>query len=113
MILQSQFSPASLLYFTAGVRLQCLHPAPGLFSARCQGQLDPCQVAKRLAGFRLLHNKPSHFELQGLEGVQRYFAMARGFEDKLAMDMSKFFDTNYHYLVRWRPYALILSGIFL
>ena len=37
--------------------------------------------------------------LQGLEGVQRYFAMARGFEDKLAMDMSKFFDTNYHYLV--------------
>ncbi|KAK9846062.1 hypothetical protein WJX84_008883 [Apatococcus fuscideae] len=35
----------------------------------------------------------------GLEGVQRYFAMARGFEDKLAMDMSKFFDTNYHYLV--------------
>ncbi len=29
--------------------------------------------------------------------------MARGFEDKLAMDMSKFFDTNYHYLVRLNP----------
>ncbi|KAG2442603.1 hypothetical protein HXX76_002688 [Chlamydomonas incerta] len=33
---------------------------------------------------------------KGLSGLQRYYAMARG---GTALDMSKFFDTNYHYLV--------------
>ncbi|KAG2448374.1 hypothetical protein HYH02_006956 [Chlamydomonas schloesseri] len=33
---------------------------------------------------------------QALSGLQRYYAMARG---GTALDMSKFFDTNYHYLV--------------
>ena len=35
-----------------------------------------------------------------LKGLELYFAMARGFEDVLALDMSKYFNTNYHYLVR-------------
>lgn len=37
--------------------------------------------------------------LQGLEGYDKYFAMARGVEDIGALDMSKYFDTNYHYLM--------------
>ena len=37
--------------------------------------------------------------VQGLEGYDRYFAMARGVEDIGAMDMSKYFDANYHYLM--------------
>lgn len=35
----------------------------------------------------------------GMEGLYAYFAMARGVEEVTALDMSKFFDTNYHYLV--------------
>ncbi len=34
-----------------------------------------------------------------LEGRERYFAMARGAEGIPALDMTKWFDTNYHYLV--------------
>lgn len=33
------------------------------------------------------------------EGLPTYFAMARGVDIAPALDMSKFFDTNYHYLV--------------
>lgn len=36
---------------------------------------------------------------QGLEGLNRYFAMARGTSGKPALDLTKWFDTNYHYLV--------------
>lgn len=36
---------------------------------------------------------------QGLSGMDQYFAMARGAEGIQALDMSKFFDTNYHYMV--------------
>ena len=36
---------------------------------------------------------------QGLKGYDLYFAMARGVEGVEALDMSKFFDTNYHYMV--------------
>lgn len=36
---------------------------------------------------------------QGLNGYDQYFAMARGVEGIVALDMSKFFDTNYHYMV--------------
>lgn len=35
----------------------------------------------------------------GLEGLARYFAMARGTADAPAMEMTKWFDTNYHYIV--------------
>ena len=35
-----------------------------------------------------------------LSGYDLYFAMARGTEGAVALDMSKFFDTNYHYMVR-------------
>jgi 5-methyltetrahydropteroyltriglutamate--homocysteine methyltransferase len=35
----------------------------------------------------------------GLEGLDRYFAMARGAPGIPALEMTKWFDTNYHYLV--------------
>jgi 5-methyltetrahydropteroyltriglutamate--homocysteine methyltransferase len=31
--------------------------------------------------------------------LERYFAMARNSREQTAMDMTKWFDTNYHYLV--------------
>ncbi len=34
-----------------------------------------------------------------LEGLDRYFAMARGVQDVPALEMTKWFDTNYHYIV--------------
>ena len=34
-----------------------------------------------------------------MSGFAKYFAMARGAEGAPALDMSKFFDTNYHYMV--------------
>ena len=37
--------------------------------------------------------------MQHLSGYEQYFAMARGVEGTVALDMSKFFDTNYHYMV--------------
>lgn len=36
---------------------------------------------------------------QHLSGLDQYFAMARGAEGTPALDMSKFFDTNYHFMV--------------
>ncbi len=40
---------------------------------------------------------------QGLKGLEQYFAMARGLQneevDVTAMEMTKWFDTNYHYIV--------------
>ena len=38
--------------------------------------------------------------LQHLSGLEQYFAMARGAEGCTALDMSKYFDSNYHFLVR-------------
>ena len=43
--------------------------------------------------------KSVSFVSQGLKDLDLYFAMARGVEGKEALDMSKFFDTNYHYMV--------------
>ena len=40
---------------------------------------------------------PKRFE--GLEGEKLYFAMARGDKDRVAMEMTKWFNTNYHYIV--------------
>lgn len=37
--------------------------------------------------------------VQHLSGYDLYFALARGVPGTEALDMSKFFDTNYHYLV--------------
>ena len=34
-----------------------------------------------------------------LKGEERYFAMARGSRDAVAMEMTKWFNTNYHYIV--------------
>jgi 5-methyltetrahydropteroyltriglutamate--homocysteine methyltransferase len=36
---------------------------------------------------------------RGLEGLDRYFAMARGVPGVPALEMTKWFNTNYHYLV--------------
>ena len=36
---------------------------------------------------------------RGLEGETLYFAMARGSKDAVAMEMTKWFNTNYHYIV--------------
>lgn len=36
---------------------------------------------------------------QQLQAFDKYFAMARGTPSAGALDMSKFFDTNYHYMV--------------
>ncbi len=40
---------------------------------------------------------PKRFE--GLKGEELYFAMARGTKDAKAMEMTKWFNTNYHYIV--------------
>ena len=45
----------------------------------------------------LLGAVPDRF--RGLEGLDAYFAMARGRADVAPMEMTKWFDTNYHYLV--------------
>jgi 5-methyltetrahydropteroyltriglutamate--homocysteine methyltransferase len=34
-----------------------------------------------------------------LNGIEQYFAMARGNKDAVAMEMTKWFNTNYHYIV--------------
>ena len=36
---------------------------------------------------------------RGLQGEARYFAMARGNKEAVAMSMTKWFNTNYHYIV--------------
>ena len=36
---------------------------------------------------------------RGLEGQELYFSMARGNKDAVAMEMTKWFNTNYHYIV--------------
>lgn len=43
---------------------------------------------------------------QSLSGLDRYFAMARGKEGIPALEMTKWFDTNYHYLVPEIPVEL-------
>ncbi len=40
---------------------------------------------------------PSRF--QGLQGLEATFAMARGLADEPPLELTKWFDTNYHYLV--------------
>jgi hypothetical protein len=48
----------------------------------------------------------------GSAGLDQYFAMARGAPGVPAMDMSKFFDTNYHYLVSPCSSCLLLSWFY-
>ena len=40
---------------------------------------------------------PSRF--QNLNGLEQYFALARGSKNAVAMEMTKWFNTNYHYIV--------------
>ncbi|WP_104721756.1 5-methyltetrahydropteroyltriglutamate--homocysteine S-methyltransferase [Helicobacter mesocricetorum] len=44
-----------------------------------------------------LDAKPKRFK--GLSGLEGYFAMARGYKDGVACEMTKWFNTNYHYVV--------------
>ena len=48
---------------------------------------------------------PQRFGQQGgAVEIDLYFAMARGRQDAVAMEMTKWFDTNYHYIVpEWEP----------
>jgi 5-methyltetrahydropteroyltriglutamate--homocysteine methyltransferase len=47
----------------------------------------------------LLGNVPRRFAAGGKSGLATYFAMARGTSLAPALEMTKWFDTNYHYLV--------------
>lgn len=42
---------------------------------------------------------PARFTGLGLSKLDTYFAAARGVQDAPAMEMTKWFDTNYHYIV--------------
>ncbi len=42
---------------------------------------------------------PGRFTTLGLSPLDTYFAAARGVQDAPAMEMTKWFDTNYHYIV--------------
>ncbi|MGI4826804.1 MAG: 5-methyltetrahydropteroyltriglutamate--homocysteine S-methyltransferase [Janthinobacterium lividum] len=51
----------------------------------------------------MLGATPERFGV-GTVTLERYFAMARNSPDQTAMEMTKWFDTNYHYLVpEWTP----------
>ncbi|MEV6494146.1 5-methyltetrahydropteroyltriglutamate--homocysteine S-methyltransferase, partial [Actinoplanes sp. NPDC051633] len=42
---------------------------------------------------------PERFRRLGLSDLDTYFAMARGVDSEPALELTKWFDTNYHYLV--------------
>jgi len=52
-----------------------------------------------LAAIAVVSDSKDFGAVQHLSGYEQYFAMARGVEGTVALDMSKFFDTNYHYMV--------------
>lgn len=59
-----------------------------------------CATATPLIPFLNTTRCPLSSHLQHLEpGFAQYFAMARGVHGAHALDMQKFFDTNYHYMV--------------
>lgn len=62
--------------------------------------LDGTHYDQTLDTSQALSLAPPRFS--GLTGLQQYFAIARGAEGIAAGDMSKFLNTNYHYLVRLR-----------
>ncbi len=47
----------------------------------------------------LLGAAPARFDFKGALSLQEYFQLARGNSAQPAMEMTKWFDTNYHYLV--------------
>jgi 5-methyltetrahydropteroyltriglutamate--homocysteine methyltransferase len=47
----------------------------------------------------MLGAAPKRFGFSGKVGLPEYFIMARGNEQHAAMEMTKWFDTNYHYIV--------------
>jgi 5-methyltetrahydropteroyltriglutamate--homocysteine methyltransferase len=57
---------------------------------------------------------PPRFRELGLPALDTYFAMARGREDVAPLELTKWFDTNYHYLVPelspGTPFATPLGG---
>jgi 5-methyltetrahydropteroyltriglutamate--homocysteine methyltransferase len=47
----------------------------------------------------LLGAAPARFNFSGQVDLDGYFGMARGLKDQPALEMTKWFDTNYHYIV--------------
>lgn len=87
-----------------GLLCQLPHQSPDL-SGSASSMLCPPPIRGSLQPFAdppFSCSLPSTcYPPQGLpSGHDQYFAMARGAEGCVALDMSKFFDTNYHYLVR-------------
>ncbi|MEO7031590.1 MAG: 5-methyltetrahydropteroyltriglutamate--homocysteine S-methyltransferase, partial [Herbaspirillum sp.] len=67
------------------------------------------QVLNTLA---LLGATPTRFPLDGALTLSDYFTMARGNERHFAMEMTKWFDTNYHYLVpEWTADLTFEDGV--
>jgi len=67
------------------------------------------QVLNTLA---LLGATPTRFGLDTAPTLADYFTMARGSERHLAMEMTKWFDTNYHYLVpEWTSELAFDGGV--
>lgn len=66
-----------------------------------------------LSTLALLGALPARFQLEtGQLDLTHYFTMARGNKDHAAMEMTKWFDTNYHYLVpEWTPGLTFNGGV--
>ncbi|SIS93211.1 5-methyltetrahydropteroyltriglutamate--homocysteine S-methyltransferase [Alicyclobacillus vulcanalis] len=55
---------------------------------------------------------PDRFQGLAANSLQQYFAMARGTQDATALEMTKWFDTNYHYLVpELKPDQVFTLGV--
>ena len=74
-------------------------PIQSSCSQSCACHLHWHSLQARSAESRMWTGLEVSSAVQGLEGYDKYFAMARGVEDIGALDMSKYFDTNYHYLM--------------
>ena len=66
-----------------------------------------------LGTLALLGALPTRFGFDaGKLGLADYYTMARGDKDRFAMEMTKWFDTNYHYLVpEWTPELSFDGGV--
>ncbi|NQY74388.1 MAG: 5-methyltetrahydropteroyltriglutamate--homocysteine S-methyltransferase, partial [Candidatus Margulisbacteria bacterium] len=80
----------------------------GLSLARIQKQLDSGLDWVPSSDFSLYDQMLDHSQMLGVipdrfKGIEntidQYFAMARGSKDAIACEMTKWFDTNYHYIV--------------
>jgi len=84
---------ASLPQFRCSLQLESMKSPP---RAPPRALTEPRALSARPRTDRAL---TARARAQHLSGYEQYFAMARGTKGAEALDMSKFFDTNYHYLV--------------